>query len=168
MRGMTYRQKWDAAKADGIEIPERVLNEDIVGIYGFFAKKGDEKTCFYIGKATNMRCRLFDGNNEGHIHYYFTKPWEKTSEPDNVRKKKKDYSVPINIHKYVNDGYKVFFQILEEVDYTDSSFSRAAHRLAFAELKAIVEYQKNEQCLEQLPEGVGSSERKYWEDHYKN
>ena len=53
------------------------------------------------------------------------------------------------------------------VEYKDTSFSRAAHRLALAEISEIVKYQREGQCLEQMPEGVGMNEEKFWEENYK-
>lgn len=40
--------------------------------------------------------------------------------------------------------------------------------LAFAELKWIVDMQKEGLCLEQLPEGAGPNSRTYWEKNYEN
>lgn len=76
--------------------------------------------------------------------------------------------MPKLIDQHLEAGYRIEVRILEEVDYQDSSFSRAAHRLAFAELKWIVDMQKDGLCLEQLPEGAGPNSRTYWENHYKD
>ena len=74
--------------------------------------------------------------------------------------------VPRIINKYIKAGYKIEIKITP-VDYTDTSFSRAAHRLALAEIREIVKYQKKGQCLEQMPEGVGENEEKFWNKNYK-
>lgn len=74
--------------------------------------------------------------------------------------------VPRIINKYIKAGYKIEIKITP-VDYTDTSFSRAAHRLALAEISEIVKYQKKGQCLEQMPEGVGENEEKFWNKNYK-
>ena len=74
--------------------------------------------------------------------------------------------VPCIIDKYIKDGYKIEIEIIK-VEYKDTSFSRAAHRLALAEISEIVKYQKEGQCLEQMPEGVGMNEEKFWEENYK-
>ena len=66
----------------------------------------------------------------------------------------------------IKAGYKIEIKITP-VDYTDTSFSRAAHRLALAEISEIVKYQKKGQCLEQMPEGVGENEEKFWNKNYK-
>ena len=74
--------------------------------------------------------------------------------------------VPRIINKYIKAGYKIEIKITP-VDYSDTSFSRAAHRLALAEISEIVKYQKKGQCLEQMPEGVGENEEKFWNNNYK-
>lgn len=150
----TFKQKIDEARKHGIYIPtELVSNVNIVGVYGFFAIKEDEEYCFYIGKATNMANRLL-GSSKGHIYMYLNKDFSKL--------------VPQKIKEYLNNRYKIEVRILDEIDYHDTSFSKAAHRLAFAELQRIVEYQKMGQCEFQMPEGSGIYERKYWEKNYKN
>ena len=53
------------------------------------------------------------------------------------------------------------------MDYRDTSFSRAAHRLALAELTKIVEYQKKGQCEFQDFDGAKEFEKKFWESKYK-
>ena len=74
--------------------------------------------------------------------------------------------VPIKIAEYIKNGYAIRVEITE-VNYEDTSFSKAAHRLALAELQEIVKYQEMGQCEFQLPEGVGEQEEKFWEDNYK-
>ena len=78
-------------------------------------------------------------------------------------------ALPISIRKYLNLGYDIEVKILVDCDdiYKDTNFSRAAHRLALAEIQQIVKYQELGQCLEQLPEGIGQDERRYWEEKYK-
>ena len=151
--GMTNKQKVDMANERGIDLPLEMLERDIVAVYGIFAKKKNEDFCLYVGKATNLCARLL-GSSSGHIHRYLN---------HNVKK-----LVPKLIDQHLHAGYRIEVRILEEVDYQDSSFSRAAHRLAFAELKWIVDMQKEGLCLEQLPEGAGPNSRTYWESHYKN
>ena len=151
--GMTNKQKVDMANERGIDLPLEILERDIVAVYGFFAKKNNEEFCFYVGKATNLCARLL-GSSSGHIHRYLK---------HNVTK-----LVPKLIDQHLQAGYRIEVRILEEVDYQDSSFSRAAHRLAFAELKGIVDMHKEGLCLDQLPEGAGPNSNTYWEKHYKN
>ena len=83
-------------------------------------------------KATNLRARLL-GSSSGHIHLYLN---------NNVKK-----LVPKLIDQHLEAGYRIEVRILEEVDYQDSSFSRVAHRLSFAELKWIVDMKKDGLCF---------------------
>lgn len=153
-RRMTREQKIEEAKKQRIYLPDNILEKEIVGVYGFFATKGNEKYCFYIGKATNMVSRLLDSNG-GHLHEYLNGKFIKL--------------VPKKIKYYLDSEYDIKVEILEDFDvqYKDTDFSRAAHRLALAEIQQIVKYQESKQCLEQLPEGIGKNEKKYWERRYK-
>lgn len=144
-------EKIKLAREKGILIPEEVKENNIVCIYGLFAVNQEYKRCFYIGKTTNLRGRLLSSG--GHVHNYLNGYVSKL--------------VPKYINLHINNGDEVHIEILEEIDYFDESFSRAAHRLAYSELKYIVMYQKNGECLNQLPEGIGSNEFKYWESNYK-
>lgn len=146
---MTYKAKLEKAKMRNITIPSEILEKDIVGVYNFFAILEDEKICFYIGKSTNIRERLLSSN--GHIHLFF---------------KESEKLVPSEIKYYLGQNYEILVEI-EEVDYFDTDFSRASHRLSLAEITEIVKYQSMGQCLKQLPEGVGKGEREYWENNYK-
>lgn len=151
--GMTYEQKIREAKRIGIDIPDNLLKDkNIVGIYEFFKIKGNEEICFYIGKSTSIAYRLL-GSSNGHIYMYLNNDFSKL--------------VPLKINEYLNEGYKIKVKILE-VDYNDTSFSKAAHRLALAELQEIVKYQEIGQCEFQTPEGAGTYEEKYWEENYNN
>lgn len=150
---MTYKEKIEMAKNSNIMINYDLLKQDnVVGIYKFFKVKGDERYCFYIGKATDITFRLL-GASKGHIYMYL----------------KEDYSklVPMEIKKSLEDGYNIEVEI-EEIDYKDTHFSRAAHRLALAEIQEIVKYQNFGQCLLQTPEGTGRKEKNFWEKNYKN
>lgn len=148
---MTYEKKIEEAKKQRIYLPDNLLERNIVGVYGFFATKGNKEQCFYIGKATNMLARLL--SSKGHVHYYLYEYFGKL--------------VPEKIKHFLNLGYDIEVKILEEIDYEDTSFSRAAHRLALAEIQQIVKYQEQEPCLEQLPEGVGPKEKEFWEENYR-
>ncbi len=152
--GKTLKQKKDEAEKEGIHIPADLLGDkNIVGIYGFFAIEKDEEHCFYIGKSTNIAYRLL-GSSDGHVYLYLKKAYSKL--------------VPQKINEYRNDKYEIEVRVLDTIDYHDTSFSKAAHRLALAELQRIVLYQEQGQCEFQIPEGSGTYERKYWEKHYKN
>ena len=150
---MTYQDKFEEAKAKSIFLPEEILKRKIVGVYGFFAIKGTKKYCFYIGKSTNITSRLLKSGS-GHVSNYL-----------NGNNKK---LVPRKIEEmlHLKDVDKIEVKILQEIDYRSEKFTIAAHRLALAELQEIVKYQEKGQCLEQLPEGVGDKEKKYWERNY--
>ena len=149
---MTYKEKIEKARQHNIYISEKLLSKDnIVGIYKFFRVKDCEKYCFYIGKSTSMAFRLL-GSSKGHIYMYLNGDYSKL--------------VSAKINEYINDGYIIQVEI-EEIPYEDTSFSRAAHRLALAELQEIVKYQEMGQCEFQTPEGVGTYEEKFWEENYK-
>ena len=151
---MTYEEKIQKAEEKEIFVlyDKKKLNKDnIVGIYKFFKIKDAEKHCFYIGKSTSIASRLF-GSSQGHIYMFL----------------KNDYSklVPSKIAEYLDDGYKIQVEI-KEIDYRDTSFSKAAHRLALEELKQIVDYQNIGQCEFQKPEGANTYQEKFWEENYK-
>lgn len=148
---MTYEQKIKIAKEKRIHIPEDIIKENTVGVYKFFRVKENEEFCFYIGKSTDIAYRLL-GSSSGHIYMYLNNNISKT--------------VPSKIKEYLKDGYDIKVKIIE-VDYFDSSFSKAAHRLALAELQEIVKYQEKGQCQFQVPEGVGTNEEKFWMGNYK-
>ncbi|MFR2165159.1 MAG: hypothetical protein ACLS5K_00960 [Streptococcus salivarius] len=80
--------------------------------------------------------------------------------------KESEKLVPSEIKYYLGQNYEILVEI-EEVDYFDTDFSRASHRLSLAEITEIVRYQSMGQCLKQLPEGIGKGEREYWENNYK-
>lgn len=149
---MTYEEKIQDAKDNYIDVPNDLLSKgNIVGIYKFFKVKDTEKHCFYIGKSTNIAYRLF-GSTKGHIHMFLKKDFSKL--------------VPSKIAEYRKDGYTIQVEI-KEIDYHDTSFSKAAHRLALAELQEIVHYQNLGQCEFQLSEGVGKYEQQFWENNYQ-
>ena len=150
--GKTYQQKLELAKKCGISIPEELLSpKNIVGIYKFFWVNDDDAYCFYIGKSTDIAYRLF-GSSNGHIFMFLNGDYSKI--------------VPLKIKEYLDEGKKIRVEICE-ISYYDTSFSRAAHRLALAELQEIVKYQKMGQCPFQVPEGAGTYEEQFWAKNYK-
>ena len=121
--GMTYKQKVDMANERGIDLPLEIFDRDIVAVYGVFAKKKNEEFCIYVGKATNLRARLL-GSSSGHVHLYLN---------NNVKK-----LVPKLIDQHLQAGYMIEVRILEEVDYQDSSFSRAIIDLPLQNLSGLL------------------------------
>lgn len=149
---MTYEEKIQEAKKHNINIVyDLSKDKNIVGIYKFFYYNQNEEYCFYIGKSTNITDRLL-GSSKGHIYMYLNNDFSK--------------KVPRKIKEYLNKGYKIKVTI-QEIDYRDTSFSKAAHRLALAELQEIVKYQEMGQCQFQMPEGAGTYEEIFWEENYK-
>ena len=111
MRIMTLQQKVNKAKDNKINLPNDILNRKVVGVYGVFAKNNSGELCFYIGKTTNMCSRLLNLSN-GHIHCYLYN--------------RKNKLVPRVISELIKQGYEIDIRILEEVNYEDTSFSRAS------------------------------------------
>lgn len=149
---LTYEEKLNQAKANNIHIPSEVAGDkNIVGVYKIFGIKQEIRICLYIGKSTNVADRLL-GSSHGHIYMYLNKNLGKL--------------VPKKINDYIKKGYEIEVEIIP-VEYSDTYFSRAAHRLALTEIIEIVKYQTEGQCLDQIPEGVGKNEEKFWDENYK-
>lgn len=128
---MTYEEKIKKAHDCKIDIMyDFSKGENVVGIYKFFYYNQDEEYCFYIGKSTNIVDRLL-GSSDGHIYMYLKKKFTKL--------------VPKKINEYLRKGYKIKV-VIDEINYRDTSFSKAAHRIALAELQEIVKYQEMGQC----------------------
>ena len=139
------------AKEKNIYIPSEVLDgKDIVGVYKIFAKKEGTQECLYVGKSVNVTKRLL--GSDGHIYMYLNNNLQNL--------------VPKKIDEYLKKGYKIEIEIIP-VDYSDTSFSRAVHRLALVEILEIVKYQAMGQCLEQLPEGTNPSYEAEWSKEFK-
>ena len=119
---MTYMEKIKEAQKRKIDIPTELADgRSRVGIYKFFKIKDNDIYCFYVGKSTDIAYRLL-GSSDGHIYMYLN---------TNLKK-----LVPIKIAEYIKNGYAIRVEITE-VNYEDTSFSKAAHRLALAELQEI-------------------------------
>lgn len=154
---MTYKQKIDKARKQGIEIPDIILERKyIAGVYKFCyynPNDSDDEGCFYVGKSSSLAYRLLDSDG-GHIHLFLNNYLD-----NNL--------VPTKIREYLDNGYCIKV-IIKEVNYNDTSFSRAAHRLALAELQEIISCQEKGQCLDQMPEGVGEKEKNFGRRIIKN
>lgn len=151
---MTNQEKINEALSRGISLPSEITDTHIVCVYGFFAIKNNEEKCFYIGKATDLNDRMLSSAN-GHIHSFLRGDYKKL--------------VPGLIKEFTDKQYRIDVRILEKVNYEDSCFSRAAHRLALAEYTNIVKYQNDNQCLRQYPEGIKEkgNEETYWKSYFK-
>lgn len=118
-----------------IIIEDKILNSEIRGIYGIFVESEKEKKCVYIGRATNIYTRLFKGN-DAHL----------------VRLKKGIHKIP-ELQKAMGTSDKIVIEILEEVKCKYSNYNKDMQELASKECYYIDQYQKLDQCLEQLPDG---------------
>lgn len=149
---MTLEDKIKAAKNAGIHLTfEDKIEQNMVGVYEFFYILDRVRTCFYVGKSTDVMGRLF-GSNGGHIYNYMSG--------------RLDRLVPQKIDEYLKLGYEIEVDYIE-VDYKDTDFSKASHRLALKELLEIVRYNEMGQCLFQYPEGTRKCNIKYWEKYYR-
>ena len=139
----------------GIKIPRELTPKSCVrGVYGFFAVKNmNEEIPFYIGKSNNIFLRMF--GKSSHLNDYLR----------DVRKTE----VHRSIEKFLQDGYHIEIRILKKVEYTGEHFESDANKLAFAELKELVECQDKGFCLKQLSEAVKEKyERIEWETKFPN
>lgn len=155
---MTSREKAEfikrinMANEKSIHIPEELRPESCIrGVYGLFAVNNKEEIPFYIGKSNNIFLRMFSKNS--HVYSYMR----------GVRKTE----VHNMMERYLNQGYIIKIRILKKVRYVGDTFKKDANRLAFAELKELIKYQKMGFCLEQLSEAVKEKyERIEWESKY--
>lgn len=66
--------------------------KDVVGVYGFFAKKENKEYCFYLGKSVGIFYRVL----QEHLCRNFSKGWY----------------IYDRILEYINDGYDIEVRIL--------------------------------------------------------
>ena len=133
-------------------------NSDKRGIYGFFVEyTPNEETCIYIGKAINIKSRVYE-------HFSSVK-WLvmgllSTEASEHIK----------CLADAINRRLKIKVKVLETVEYEYKNYNRDLHHLAYLEYKYIEEYQKAGQCLRQMPEGkFNQKEYDNWqEEHLKN
>ena len=133
-------------KQNRISVDNKIKDVDnpIRGIYGIFVKdKNEEEKCVYVGKAFSLYDRMF--GSTGHIP-----------------KLKKNIHTNKQLQDAVNVGKEIEIKILEEVPFEFDNYYRDMQRLASKENKYIDQYQKINQCLEQVPEGTKTNEEE-WE-----
>lgn len=150
---MTYAQKLEAAKRKKIHFDFDVLKATYPGVYCFYAFKNTEKTPFYVGKAFNIRSRMLDASDEGHVHCYLSG----TKTTKLVQSKIKDY---------LDNDYEVHISLVKKVSMKCSCAAIAFNKLALTELQAINSMQKNGYCLEQYPEGTKPNNIASWNEKY--
>lgn len=146
--GLTFKKKLEKIPKK-IKIDERIVNNDIRGVYGVFSfdENNKEEICYYIGRAVNIRSRFFNYN--GHFTNFI---WEN----------KKITVVEKIIEEILSNNLTVKIKVLEEVLYEYDNYYKDMQRLASAECKYIDKYQEKNQALRQLPEGKWIKKEK-WE-----
>lgn len=142
----------EEAKLTNIFVQEEIEpTSHIRGVYGFFAKKGDEEIPFYIGKSNNIFMRMF----KGHIYHYL--------------RGLRNTGVQKRIEDFIEKGYSIEIRILKRVKYKGDSFIQDANRLALAELKEVVKQQSKGFCIteDQISEAVKKDcEMQEWKDKF--
>lgn len=110
------------------------------GIYGFFI----EDTCIYVGRSQSVYGRIFDA--KGYLaNLKLT--------VDNKGFQHEEKSISNDLFDAFQKGEKISIKILERVPLQRDNHSKDMQRLASAECKHIDYYQKNNHCLNQLPDG---------------
>lgn len=129
---------------DKISVDDKIKDADnpIRGIYGIFVKDKEEK-CVYIGRASSLYDRMF--GSRGHI-----------------TKLKKNIYANKQLQDAITTRKEIEVKILEEVPLEFDNYYKDMQRLASKENEYINQYQKINQCLEQVPEGTRICEEK-WE-----
>ena len=116
-----------------IEI-DRQLEENNRGIYGIFitsSVSNCDEQCAYIGKSEQL--------------------YERAKQHKNSILNKTTISILNNAMD--NEKVRIEIRLIEKVEYVFDDYYKDAQRLASRENYWIDEYQKNNQCLQQLPEG---------------
>ena len=139
--------EWCEKNNNIIKIQESILNNDIRGIYGFFI----EDKCVYIGKAKNIRGRVYDHLTI--LKWLCLKVELKSPPPIHIDKLKEAF----------DSGKSINVKVLKTVDYKYENYNRDLHHLAFIEYFYIEKYQRKGQCLYQYPEGsFDKKEKELW------
>lgn len=155
--GFTLRQKVSMLPKE-ISLQAEIINENIRGIYGIFSLTDSTKKCIYIGRAANIASRML--SNEGHLSDFYSYSLSEL----------KNMALPAMVPQLILDeilaGKKICIEIIEKVPYVGDEYHKDMQRLAFAESKAITEYQDKGECLYQLPEGSWIS-KDTWNELYR-
>ena len=117
-----------------IEIDER-LKECQRGVYGIFIISRDgncDEQCAYIGRSEQLYQRA---------KQHEAKIVNKTS------------PFPLLNSAMDDENLRLEIRLIESVEYVFDDYNKDAQRLASRENYWIDEYQKIDQCLEQVPEG---------------
>lgn len=139
--------KWvDTNMKNRIIIDKEIIHSVIRGIYGIFVETEKEKKCVYVGRANNIYSRLFTGKN-AHL----------------VRLKNGTHGNPDLNKAFGDESTKISIEILEEVKCKYENYYKDMQELASRECFYIDYFQKQEQCLEQLPDG-SNMKLSVWEE----
>lgn len=149
-----FLRRVNNAKEQNIFVEDDInIDNQVRGIYCFFAKKDEEEIPFYVGKSNNIFFRMFNG----HVYHYLR----------GVR----STDVQKHMEEYLKEDYEVEVRILRRIDYIGDGFIQDANRLALAELEEIVKMQNKGYCItdDQISESVKRrSEKQAWEDLFGN
>lgn len=112
------------------------------GVYGLFIKLDQSLYCAYVGRSEEV--------------------------PKRINKHIKDIESGTHCSDRLNEAYKkgngtIVIKLLEEVPYIFDNYFKDAQRLASAENRWIDEFQRLDQCLEQLPEGKRPNKERWKE-----
>lgn len=147
---MRKQEKLDILKNtySNIKISNEILNADnaIRGVYGIFSIS-NEKKCIYIGRAFSILDRFL--SYDGHLAPF-------------IYGKEKEKLVPKLISEALEAGYIISIEILKRVKFDEQDYYKDMQKLASTECQLIDQYQKKDECLNQLPEGRWISKNKYY------
>ena len=137
------------AQKNDLTVDERLKQETpIRGVYGVFAKVGDESRCLFIGRSHNIAQKLFD--HDGEITGYSNR---------------QDLSLTAKLMREIqNATFEI--KVLQVVNFEGDNYYRDMQRLAFAQSEWIEKYQVRGEALRQLPEGNWPPEET-WNVRYK-
>ena len=116
-----------------IEIDKK-LKEYSRGVYGIFivsCNSNCDEQCAYIGKSEQLYLRA------------------KQHKVSIINRK----SIPSLNNVMDDESLRLVIRLIESVEYVFDNYYKDAQRLASRENYWIDEYQKKDQCLEQVPEG---------------
>ena len=145
-------EKWVEENKNKIFIEDRIMKEDIRGVYSFWV----DDECVYVGKGINIRSRVYEHLNGVKWKYF------------NIKMKECPEHIEVLSDAFKN-GKKIYVKVEDEVEYKYDNYYRDLHRLAYCEYRHIEEYQEKGWCLHQSPEGsFNNAEYEGWLEHSNN
>lgn len=140
-------------KQTNINIPPedemRILDTErqVRGIYGIFIENNGYEECVYVGRTNSIYSRLF---KNGHV----------------TKLRKANHPIS-KLNNTLISKRNITIRILKEIPFIYDNYYKDMQRLASAECRFIDEYQSNNQCLEQVPEGT-QMKNNTWQQLKKN